>query len=149
MAENQGKTSLSPSQERALAGLISQPTLALAAASAKVGERTLYRWLAEDKVFQSEYRRIRRQILNSAVFQMQKATDSAVQVTIGLMTDPDTPSSTRLAAARAVLELSLEFLKVEELEERIRQLEEKVDGDTIIGRQGFTNGATARHSIHR
>jgi hypothetical protein len=139
MAENGQSSSLSRAQEKALAALLAQPTIALAAASAQVGERTLYRWLAEHQAFQAEYRRMRRQVLNNAIWTMQRAADKAVAVAISLMSDPETPSSTRLAAARAVLELSLEFLKVEELEERLRLLEERLEGNAAIGIQTVSN----------
>jgi uncharacterized small protein (DUF1192 family) len=145
MAENQQNLSLSRSQERALAALISQPTITLAAAEAKVGQRTLYRWLAEDQAFKSEYLRVRRRIVNNAVFQIQKATDNAVNVTIGLMNDPETPATARLAAARTVLEMSLNALQVEELEERIRVLEARLEENAVFGKQAFPNGAQVRN----
>jgi hypothetical protein len=51
MVQNQEKPSLSRKQEKALTALLSQPTVAIAAAEVKVGQRTLYRWLAEDDAF--------------------------------------------------------------------------------------------------
>jgi hypothetical protein len=127
MAVNQENRSLSQSQERALAALVSQPTIALAAAQAKVGERTLYAWLATDETFKAEYLKLRREIINNAVSLPQKRTVSAVAVVISLMSNSDTPATVRLAAARTVLEMSFKALEFESLEERISKLEGKIE----------------------
>ena len=50
MADN---GSLSARQQRAIAALLECRSVAEAAASAKVGERTLYRWIAEDQAFKN------------------------------------------------------------------------------------------------
>jgi hypothetical protein len=124
MAGNQQKSRLTRSQEAALLGLLTQPTIGLAAAQAKVGERTITRWLAEDEAFKSEYLRIRQEIVNNAVFQLQKATNNAVNSLISVMNDPEAPASARVRAATAVLEQALRALETEGLEERIAVLEQ-------------------------
>ena len=115
---------LSPRQERALAALITQPTLALAAAQANVGERSIVRWMGEDAVFKAEYLKLRREIINNAVFQLQKASNNAVNVLISVMNDLDSPASARVTAAVKVLELSFKGQEMDELESRISALEQ-------------------------
>ena len=137
MAQNEGLSSLSRTQERALEALISQPTIPLAAGASKVSVRTIYRWLEKDDAFKAEYLRLRREIVNNAVFQIQKAANNAVNVVISLMNDPETPASVRLGAARATLEMCIEALKAEFLEERIQALEEQV---AKLGTMRPTNG---------
>jgi hypothetical protein len=145
MAQNQGNTSLSRSQERALESLIVEKTIPLAAEAANVSKRSHYRWLEKNDAFKAEYLRLRKEIVGHAVVQMQKACDNAVTVAISLMNDPGTPSSTRLAAARTVLEMSLEALKMEALEERLQLLEERLEQYEVFGKQTFPNGAQAAH----
>jgi hypothetical protein len=119
--------SLTRNQDLALAALVAQPTLGLAAMQAGVSEKTLYRWLHHDSLFKAEYLKLHRQIVNNAMLQLQKATNNAVNVTISLMNDPGTPASVRLAAARTTLEMALEALNLEVLEERIAALEMKLE----------------------
>src|SRR5919106_574756 len=102
---------LSGNQVRALSALLSQPTLALVAAQVGVTERTLYRWLAEDDTFKAEYLKLRREVLSNAVFQLQKASNNAVNTLISVMNDSESPASARVAAAVKVLELSFKSIE--------------------------------------
>jgi hypothetical protein len=137
MAEPKEKQPLTRKQESALEALLVQPTINLAAAQAKVGERTLGRWLAEDEAFKAEYLRMRREIVNNAIFQIQKATNNAVNVTIALMNDTNILASTRLGAARTILEMAIEAVKIEALEERLQALEAHMEQ---LGIKNHTNG---------
>jgi hypothetical protein len=123
MATNKAE-SLSTKQQKALAALVAQPTLPLAAAQAGVGHRTLCRWLAEDEAFKAEFRRIKQEIVGNAVYQLQKATNNAANALISLMNDLETPASVRLAAAKAILEMAIEAVKVEDLAARLEVLEQ-------------------------
>jgi hypothetical protein len=119
---------LTTKQAKALAALISQPTLGLAATHAGVTERTLYRWLAEDAAFKAEYLRLRREIVASATFALQKASNNAVNALVSVMNDPEAPASSRVQAAKVVLEMSLKALEVDDLEARIAALEGMLNG---------------------
>jgi hypothetical protein len=116
--------SLTRGQEKALMGLMQQPTLGLAASQAGVSERTLSRWINQDDSFKSAYLQLRREVVSNAVLQLTKATNTAVNVTIALMTDPETPASVRLGAAKSILELALQTVRIEELEARLAVLEQ-------------------------
>ena len=124
MAEK-NKKSLTAKQEKALASLLSQPTIGLAASQAQIGERTLTRWLGEDSAFKSEYLRLRREVLNNAVFQLQKACNHAVNVLISVMHDPEKPANARVSAAVKVLELSFKAVETEDIEQRLTALEQR------------------------
>jgi hypothetical protein len=141
MAEKSG---LSRGQERALSSLMSAPTIALAAAQAQVSERSIYRWMADNIDFKSEYLRLRREMLNNAVFLLQKRSAQAVDVIVLLMSDPDVPASVRLGAGRTILEMGLEFLKVEALEQKVQQLEERLEEFNEYRSRAGTNGT--RHT---
>ena len=64
-------------EDRALAALLSEPTIAQAATAAGVSESTLLRWLAEPS-FKARYRDARRQVVELAVTGLQQATSEAV-----------------------------------------------------------------------
>jgi hypothetical protein len=123
-AENQHNRALSRSQQRAVLALLTCTTVAQAAAEAKVGERTLHRWLREDDVFKAEYLNLRQQAVNDALSALQKYSASAARVLITLANDPRCPHSVRLGAAKSVLEMSLEALNIEVLEARLERLEQ-------------------------
>jgi hypothetical protein len=148
MSGSREKSSLTRNQIMALTALVQQPTLTLAAAQVGVSDKTLYRWLHHDSLFKAEYLKIRKEIICNAVFQLQKATDTAVSVAISLMSDPETPASTRLAGARVILELSLEALRAEALEEKVQQLEERLaefnESRSKGGRNGMNYPSTIR-----
>jgi hypothetical protein len=139
MAEKQGKSSISKKQEAALAALLVQPTIALAAAQAKIGQRTLCRWMVEDEAFKAEYLKLRQEIVRNAVFQLQKATSNAVNCLTSVMNDPEAPASARVRAAQAVLEQALKALEIEAVEERLSALEQTFAQQSIR-----TNGHARR-----
>lgn len=113
---------LTPEQEGAIAGLIAQPTIAKAAEAAGVGERTVYRWLRDDK-FRAAYRNARRQVFSQAIALCQRYTPVAVQVLAKVMTDPAANNAAKVAAASAVLKFGRESIELDDLVERIERLE--------------------------
>ena len=112
------KTDLTRGQVKALAALVSQPTLTLAAKQARVSERTMYRWLSDNEPFRTEYRRLQREVVSNATYQLMKASNNAVNALTSVMSDPEAPASSRVQAAKTVLE-------TEDLEERLSNLEER------------------------
>ena len=62
-------------QAAAIAALLAQRTIAEAAHQVGIGERTLLRWLQEDRAFQAAYRTARRHVVQHAVAQVQQATE--------------------------------------------------------------------------
>jgi hypothetical protein len=141
MAENQQKHSLTPTQERVLAALLHQPTIALAASEAKVNDRTIYRWLSKDEAFKAEYLRLRREIVNNAVFQLQKATNNAVNCLMSVMNDPEAPASARVRAAAEVLAQAMKALEIESFEERLERLEQ------FFAQQNAMTNGHYRHGV--
>jgi hypothetical protein len=123
MATKRAET-LSLKQQKALAGLVSQPTLLLAAAQAGVGHRTLCRWLAEDEAFQNEYRKLRSEIVNNVTLQLQKSMNNAVNCLLSVINDPEESSAARVAAAKEILALGYREFEVEILEQKLKALEE-------------------------
>ena len=78
-----GKTSR---REQALAALLAEPTIALAAQKAGIGEATLTRWLKEPG-FVAEYRRARRSVVEAAIGSLQQAAAEVRHILLELAAD--------------------------------------------------------------
>jgi transposase-like protein len=110
-------------QEAAIAALLSQRTVEDAARVAGVGARTLFRWL-ELPEFRQGYLQARRQAFGQASARLQQATGAAVSVLLTLMLDANAPAASRVRAAHSVLDLAAKALELDDIEVRVRQLEE-------------------------
>jgi hypothetical protein len=111
--------------EQAISALLTQPTLAEAATTVGVGEATLRRWLQQAS-FQVAYRQARREAVSQAIARLQQVTTVAVSTLEDIMTDPTARESARVTAARAVLELAIRGVELEDLDVRIAALEQRV-----------------------
>jgi hypothetical protein len=138
MAGKQQKDSLSRKQQAALLALMQQPSITRAAAQAGIGERSLQRWLSEDEAFKSEYLKLRREIVSNAILQLQKSTTAAVVCLLQIMRDEDAPASARVAAAREVLTQSLRAVELEDLGQKITELEAQIEELGISNSNGRT-----------
>lgn len=115
-------SNLTAKQEATILALLSNSTIKEAAKCAGVGEATIFRWL-QLKDFQTAYREARKQTVNHAIAQLQKACSEAVGTLRSVMKDKASPSSSRVSAAKAVLETSIKAVELEELIGRIEDLE--------------------------
>ena len=114
---------LSRRAEGAISALLTTASIEDAAHQAGIGARTLYRWLREDGTFQTAYRAAKRSVVEQAITQVQQATGKAVATLLAVMDDPLSPASSKVSAARAVLEQALRAVEIEDLEARIATLE--------------------------
>src|SRR5262245_22492626 len=83
--------------ERAVAALLTEPTVEAAAAAVGVSPATLYRWLG-DPAFASLYRASRRRALEAAVGQLQRASGQAVQALVDALSSRKVGDRIRAAA---------------------------------------------------
>lgn len=114
---------LTRKQESAIAALISEPTVLQAAQKTGVGESTLWRWM-KGSGFRSAYRQARRDVVDRAVGRVQDACTEAVETLRAIMQDSNAPTSSRVTAAKSVLEIALRSIELQDLEERIAELEQ-------------------------
>ncbi len=114
---------LTRKQEIAIAALLTVPTIADAAHVASISEPTLWRWL-QRKDFQTAYRKARREAVSQAVAYLQRVAGEAVDTLRVVMRDSQKPASARISAARAVLELAIRGIELEDLEARLQVLEQ-------------------------
>jgi len=114
-------------KEQAISALLEQPTIKEASDAVGIGETTLHRWLNNEH-FQQEYRDARRQIVQQAITRIQQATGEAVQTLRDIMLDDDAHEGTRVRSANIILDKAIEGVEIEQLEERINDLEAVLEG---------------------
>jgi len=119
MPEDEG---LSANQQLAIVALINQPSVAKAAESAGVGERTMHSWLRQPE-FQTAYRRARRDVFAQAIGLTQRYAPMAIQTLAKIMADTKASNQSRVSAAVALLRFSRESIELDDLAERIESLE--------------------------
>ena len=117
----QGKM-LTRNQDAAIGALLSQPTIAAAAQSVGLNEKTIRRWLKEPG-FLASYRAARRDALEHCLALLQKAGSAAVGALLqSLQAESE---AVRLRAACAILDYSLKGTEILDLEARIAVLEQR------------------------
>ena len=117
---------LTARQEKAIAALLSEPTVEKAAVKVGVGLRTLHTWL-HDPAFADAYRAARREAVGQAIARLQQVSAHAVTVLVNVMTNTSTPPATRVAAAKSVLEMAVKAVELEDLAARLDALEQRME----------------------
>src|ERR1051326_8346138 len=123
MKENGNHTAdlLPAKQARAVLAMLEHPTLKEAAAAVGVGETTMWRWSKEPD-FQTAYLSARREAVKQSIAHLQSATGEAVTCLRDVMKSTKASDAAKVSAARAVLELALKAVEIEDLAERVKQL---------------------------
>jgi hypothetical protein len=136
-----GGQQLSRKQEKAIAALLSEPSIQRAAEAAKVSERTLKYWLKQPE-FAREYRIARQQLVEHAVTVLQRVTSLAV-VTLHRNMSCGKPATEVLAASK-ILEHAVGGLEVFDLAQRVAELEQAIQtqGAGYDSQNTFANGQT-------
>ena len=110
---------LTDKQRRAIAGLLTEPTIQCAAARAGIGERTLRRWLdATD--FRAAVTEASRQRLSEAIGRLRAVAAEAVETLRAALQDDVT--SNRIRAATVLLDPAVK-VEVDDLAQRVVKLE--------------------------
>ncbi len=120
-----GGEKLSRYQEAAITALLTERTIAEAAAVAGVGERTLRRWLRENEGFIAAYRQARRRASEVAVAHLQRVAEKAA-ATLERNLECGDPNP-EIRAANVVLTHILRGLEFYEINERLEALERRVE----------------------
>ncbi|MCZ2343214.1 MAG: hypothetical protein LC104_15685 [Bacteroidales bacterium] len=105
-----------------------------AAYRAGVALRTVRRRLT-DSAFQKRVADLRREMVERTAAMLTAAASEAVRTLLGLQKD-HVQANVRLGAARAILDLGFRARELAELEQELRELEQKVDaltGETPVG----------------
>ena len=109
--------------EQAVAALLTQPNIDLAAKSVGISPNTLLNWMKVPE-FQTAYRDAKRAAYSQAMARLQQAVPLAVQTMIKLIADPGTPASVRARAADSVVNHANKSIEIEDIAARVTALEE-------------------------
>ncbi len=115
---------LSERQHVAVAALVAGRSIAQAASAAHVTPRTLLRWRGEP-AFDAALRKARDAAFAETLAAVRRAASSAVATAEALL-KPAHKAEVRIAAARALLAISLRANEAISIEERLAALEAKV-----------------------
>jgi hypothetical protein len=122
MAENGNPDELTTRQRKAVACLLSERNALAAAKAAGVGERTLFRWLA-DPVFRVAVREAEADAIDTASRRLVGLSDTAIDTLAGILTDEETAPALKLRAAQAILDHLLKLRELATVEARLAALE--------------------------
>lgn len=120
------KPELSRNQTKALAALLSHPSVATAAQACGLSERTLFNYLA-DQDFKAELRRRQGKILAATTAALVGLSSQAVETLLEVMNDPGATPATRRKAAQSWLYQARQAVTLTDLADRVEALEEKLE----------------------
>ena len=129
---------LTVKQERALVALLDCGELKRAASAAGVNESTLWRWL-QQPAFQARYRAARRQLVETAIAQLQSDCSIATRVLREVAEDKEAPASSRVAAAKAIIEQSISAVQLTDLQAEVEEIKR-----LLAEREGIKSATRAR-----
>lgn len=112
---------LTAAQQRALISLLADGSHEAAASAARRSVRTVRRWLKTD-AFQTALTAAGREVLASALLVLQRGAVDAATALTGMASGRLPPTSARVAACRATIELARNSAEVEELAEMVDEL---------------------------
>ena len=113
-------------QKKALAALITAPTVAAAAAQAGIGYATLRRWLKDDEDFRREYERELAGLVTDAAARAKQSMVPAVLVLRKILAHGSSETA-RITAARSLLEYGLKLVELADLTARLDALEKNLE----------------------
>jgi hypothetical protein len=118
-------------------------TVEHAARKAGVGERTVYRRLAEAD-FARRLRDLRTEMVLRTGSMLTGAGMGAVKTLVDLQADVAVPAGVRRRSARDLLEMGLKFREAIDLEQRLAAVEARLAGAALIREGGSADGGSAR-----
>lgn len=115
---------LTAQQRKAIAALLTAPTIAAAAKAAGVAERTLHRWLSDNEHFRAALDAAEGQVIGGVTRRLIGYADHALTVMVQIMADRSHSPAVRLRAAQGIIDSMLRLRELRNLEERLAKLEE-------------------------
>lgn len=112
---------LSRKRTAAIVALLSQPTIADAAKACGIGEATLWRWLQQPE-FSEQYREARARMLDGAISRLSQISTDAVTTLHVVAKNKRASPSSRVSAARAILEIALKAAEIEDVRRELEEL---------------------------
>lgn len=136
------ETALTPPQQRAIEALLTHETQQDAAKAARVGQRSIRRWLTQEP-FRAALARQRTRLLEEAGTVLARGASRAANSLVRMAGGELPPSSARVQAARAVLDLALRAAELDDVLKRLAELEALAEQAKARDRNGPTGGWNA------
>jgi hypothetical protein len=108
-----------------ITAILSCRTIKEAAEQSRVSERSIMRWLKEPE-FQTQYQAAKSELLQATVNRLRTVAMDAVTTLHVVATEESNPPASRVSAGRAILEMLLRAVEVEDLCKRLDRLERSV-----------------------
>ena len=124
------KPVLTGKQRKALEALLTWPTKSAAAAAAGISERTLRSYFTDQR-FQEAYNSAVDDLVRDAARQAQGALAPSLAALRSIVEDQEASTSSRIAAARSLVEYGMKFTELVDIEKRLKALEDAVKNDSI------------------
>ena len=109
-------------RDKAILALLSEKSMAQAAATCGLSERTLHRWLTNDDAFQAEYAAARNAAYQAGIHRAQALTARAMD-TLEELLDAKINANVRLGAARTVAEIGIHQHDAETILQKLDAIE--------------------------
>lgn len=119
---------MTPKAYQFLNVLAASQTVKAAIDETGVAQSTAYKWM-RDPLFKEKLREARRTAMLAATSKLSEASEEAVDLLRKVMADDDSPTSSRVSAARCVLEMGYNAVQADDLAERLEVLETGRPGD--------------------
>lgn len=113
-------------QDRFLKALLEAPNIEKACKMAGINKTTGYKYL-KDKKFLDEYRQLRRDAMQQVTARLQKASEEAVEVLREVMTDKRSSPSSKVQAAKSVLEIAYRSIGLDEVQEELEIIKHELN----------------------
>lgn len=113
-------------QKKALAALISSPTIKAAAKASGIGYTTIRRWLKEDEAFAQAYRDAAAEVMDDAVFLARNSITPALLTLRQIISDKGQAGAVRSQASRTLLEYGAKLTERGDVLDRLDKLEKSM-----------------------
>ena len=109
-----------------IAAMLAQPTVEAAAKAAGISYVAAWRWMKDEAVI-ARYRAARRDAMQHALARLEQAASGAVECLAEVQSKGESESA-RVSAARTILETALKVVELNDIQERLAELERLAKG---------------------
>ena len=121
-------------REAAVLALLSTRSVEEAGRAVGVNARTLYRWMKEPG-FDAAYRAAKKAAYGQSIARLHYLATAAVSTLGKVMIDPETPPATKVRAADSILNHTAKAIEIEDIDARLKDLEEATQANKGGGRR--------------
>lgn len=112
---------LKPKQEQLLMAMLSEPSFEEAVRKAGIARTTAFRY-KKDPIFMDEFRKLKKEMIETTTAKLQLASNTAVQ-SLFEVSQSSKSDLARVQASKTILEFAYKGYELEDLAERLRRLE--------------------------